>query len=312
MLNLITVILPIFGMMLIGFLAVALKLLDKTQLGALGAFVIKVALPSILLVNISAQEWANVWQPQYLISYAVVSLVMFIALLWLYRYQFNTPLHQSAVFAMGGSMSNTGFIGGATLHLILGPAAAVYFAMTFIVENFIVFLLFLVCLEMHGKSQSNVFKTVSTTIKSIFKNPIIIALCISVMMCLFQIQLPPIAKSILEPIGKATGPLGLFVIGGSLYGVKAFQHLSKDTVIITLSKMVIMPVLVYCVLSNMPNVSQEMLFAGVLLAGISMVTMFGIFGQQTGIAEQTSTTLLLCTLGNLIVVTTTMALLLPK
>lgn len=312
MLELIKVIMPVFGIIFLGFLAVSSKLMGKDQLKSLGMYVIKIALPCILIVNISAQKMSDLWQPQYLLSYGLVSFALFSFLLWLYQRKFNQPLNQAAVLAMGGSMSNTGFIGGATLHLILGPSAAVYFAMTFIIENFIVFLMFLVCLEMHSQKQTKLMKMIVPTLHNIFKNPIIIALCLGVGLSALQIQLPVLLKQILEPVGKTAGPLGLFVVGGSLYGIKSLKNIGRDASIIFISKMIGMPVLLYLVFLCMPNTNPEMIFAGVLLSSISMVTMFTVFGQSFEIGEKTSAILLLCTIANILTVAAVIALLMPK
>lgn len=311
MLEIFKVIYPIFGIIFLGFLSVYLQLIAKEQLKTLSIFVIQVGLPCILIVNIPAQKISDLWQPQYLISYGLASIALFIPLLFLYYRKFNEPLNRAAVYAMGGSMSNTGFIGGAILHLILGPTAAIYFAMTFLVENFIVFLLFLICLEISEQRNTKNLQVILQTLKSIVKNPIIIGLTLGTALCIVGIQLPESLLKILEPIGKTAGPLGLFVVGGSLYGITTLKNTGRDLVIIFISKMILMPILVYLLFLYMPNTNQEMIFSGVLLSSISMVTMFSVFGQSFDMSEKTSAILLLCTVANLLTVTTVIALLMP-
>lgn len=311
MLEIFKVIYPIFGIIFLGFLSVYLQLIAKEQLKTLSIFVIRVGLPCILIVNIPAQKISDLWQPQYLISYGLASIALFIPLLFLYYRKFNEPLNRAAVYAMGGSMSNTGFIGGAILHLILGPTAAIYFAMTFLVENFIVFLLFLICLEISEQRNTKNLQVILQTLKSIVKNPIIIGLTLGTALCIVGIQLPESLLKILEPIGKTAGPLGLFVVGGSLYGITTLKNTGRDLVIIFISKMILMPILVYLLFLYMPNTNQEMIFSGVLLSSISMVTMFSVFGQSFDMSEKTSAILLLCTVANLLTVTTVIALLMP-
>lgn len=311
MLEIFKVIYPIFGIIFLGFLSVYLQLIAKEQLKILSIFVIRVGLPCILIVNIPAQKISDLWQPQYLISYGLASIALFIPLLFLYYRKFNEPLNRAAVYAMGGSMSNTGFIGGAILHLILGPTAAIYFAMSFLVENFIVFLLFLICLEISQQRNTKNLQVILQTLKSIVKNPIIIGLTLGTALCIVGIQLPESLLKILEPIGKTAGPLGLFVVGGSLYGITTLKNTGRDLVIIFISKMILMPILVYLLFLYMPNTNQEMIFSGVLLSSISMVTMFSVFGQSFDMSEKTSAILLLCTVANLLTVTTVIALLMP-
>lgn len=311
MLDIFKIIYPIFGIIVLGFLSVYFKLISKDQLKILSLFVMRVSLPCLLIVNIFAQKIEHLWQPQYLISYGLASLLLFIPILVLYYRKFNQPLNQAAVYALGGSMSNTGFIGGAILYLILRSTAAIYFAMTFLVENFINFLLFLICLELSQQQHTQIKLVVLQTLKSIVKNPIIIGLGLGTGLSLFTIPLPEFFKKILEPLGKTAGPIGLFVVGGSLYGISSLTNVGRDAGILFLSKMILMPVLVYLLFLCMPNTNTEMIFAGALLSSISMVTMFSVLGQSFNMGEKTSAILLLCTVANLVTVTIVMHLLLP-
>lgn len=313
MLDIIKIIAPIFGIIFVGFAALSLKLISKEQLQAIGAYVIKIALPCLLIVNISAQQINKIWQPQYLVSYAMASIVVFSLVLLLYRYRFRQPLDQSALMAMGGSMSNTGFIGSAILHLIIGTSSTIYFAMTLIVENFVVFLVFLICLELARQKNEDFTQIILKTCLGIVKNPMIIALAIGMTLSVLQINLPIFFRQILEPIGKTASTMGLFVVGGSLYGISIhrLKTIWGDAGIIFISKMVFMPLLVYLLFLCMPNTTPEMVFSGVLLASISMATLFTIFGQSFGIGEKTSAILLICTLANLLMVMVVIKLLLP-
>lgn len=312
MLDIIKIIAPIFGIIFFGFFSRFLKLINEEQLKAMGMFAIKIALPCLLIINISSQQIDKIWQPTYLFSYSMVSFVMFISVLGLYRYRFKQPLDKAALMALGSSASNTGFIGSAILHFVLGSAATVYFAMTLIIENFIVFLMFLLCLEVKRQQQQGIAQILLQTLNNILKNPIIISLVLGITISVMQFRLPSILQQVLEPIGKTAGPIGLFVVGGSLYGINGLNNIWRDGSIIFISKMVLMPLLVYLMFLCMPNTNAEMIFAGVLLASVSMATLFGIFGQSLGVGEKSSAILLICTLANILSVTTIITLLLPN
>lgn len=312
MLDIIKIIAPIFGIIFLGFSALFLKLITKEQLKAIGNFVIKIALPCMLVVNISAQQIEKIWQPQYVISYGVVSIFLFMLILLVYRYLLKQPLDEAALMAMGSSMSNTGFIGSAVLQLILGASATIYFAMTLIIENFVVFLGFVICLEISRHKQRGLAHIILQTIINTLKNPIIISLIIGISFSVLQLHLPSIVQKTLEPIGKSASPIGLFVVGGSLYGITTLKNIWRDSGILIFSKMILMPILVYLMFLAMPNTNPEMIFSGVLLASVSMATIFTIFGQSIDKGEKTSAILLLSTLTNIVTLTLVVTLLLPR
>lgn len=97
-----------------------------------------------------------------------------------------------------------------------------------------------------------------------------------------QIPLPEALIKVFKPIGQISAPLGLLVIGGSLYGtsIGAQKHLAQDACILLGLKLILMPVLVYGIFQFFPSASDEMIFAGTLLASVSMVGIFAIFAQQ--------------------------------
>ena len=87
---------------------------------------------------------------------------------------------------------------------------------------------------------------------------------------------------VLKPIGQISAPLGLLVIGGSLYGISigTQKHLAQDAALMVSLKLIVMPCLVYLLFQLFPHASDEMIFAGTLLASVSMVSIFAIFAQQ--------------------------------
>ena len=286
MLEIASIILPIFLTILIGYLALHFSMLSKEHVKLLGLFIIKISLPCLLLVSISSQDFHSLLQPPYLISYGVASFAIFICAVLIYYKLFKAPLTEAGVMGMGAAMSNTGFIGSGLLYLFLGEKAAIYFGMTFLIENFIVFLMFLICIELnqHHAPLRQIFKT---GLMNIAKNPLIIALVSGFVLSACQLPLPELLQKTLRPIGQTSAPLGLLVIGGSLYGIslRAQTHLGRDIAVIAILKLLLMPLLVYGMFQLFPSASAEMIFAGVLLSSVSMVGLFAVFGQQYGLQK---------------------------
>ena len=281
MLEIAVIIMPIFLTICIGYLTLHLKILTKDHIKVLGHFIIKVSIPILLLVSISSQDFHSLVQIPYLISYGVSSLIVFLTALIIYIKIFREGLTQASVMSMGSSMSNTVYIGSGILYLFLGEKAAIYFGMTFLIENFLILLLFLICLEL-DKQTVPINQILIECFVNVIKNPIVIALISGVLLSSLEIRLPEFLQQILKPIGQTSTPLGLLVIGGSLYGLSLSSHqkLGRDIATIAGLKLILMPLLVYGLFQLFPNTTSEMVFAGVLLSSISMVGIFAVFGQQ--------------------------------
>lgn len=288
-----TVVLPIIFLAILGYLSVAFKVITPVQIQALSAFVIKIALPAFLIYALSSKNIHELWHPSYVIAYAVGSLIIFASaylLFWRY-FQFN--LTQSAIMSMGASMSNTGFIGTAILTMLIGSHAAIYISLTLIIENIVILLLVLIIAEM-GQQQGQFLTVLKLTLRNISKNLVISAIFIGLFLSTFNVHLPAQLQSALEMLGKTAAPLALFAIGGSLYGI-GLKSLETNGVILVIFKVLLMPLVIFLLFLMLPNVSQEMLYAGTLIAALPMPIAFGIFGQMYGLNERTLTPLMLST-----------------
>lgn len=193
-------------------------MLSSEHMKVLGQYIIKLAIPCLLVVSISLQDFKSLIQIPYLASYGIASLLIFLATLGIYYKLYRENLTQASVMSMGASMSNTVYMGSGILYLFIGEKTAIYFAMTFLIENFLILLLFLICLELGDKSKP-VDKIVQSCCINILKNPIVIALMIGILMSCLNIRFPGFVEQILKPIGQTATPLGLLVIGGSFYGI---------------------------------------------------------------------------------------------
>ena len=196
-------------------------------------------------------------------------------------------------------MSNTGFIGYGLLTMIIGNQAAVYFSMTLIIENLLMVPIILTLAELgrqqSAQTQASIPRILLNTFANVAKNPLIISLCVGLLLSGLQAALPQPIERVLAMLATCAAPLAIFVIGGNLVGTN-IQAAGKHALIISAIKLVVMPLTVFVLLSLLPNVSEEMRFAGVLLASVSMATMYSLLGQHYGIGERSAAVLLITTL----------------
>ncbi|WP_252362259.1 AEC family transporter [Acinetobacter cumulans] len=73
------VIIPIFILLALGYLAVKLNVLAKAQVEVIGSFVIKIALPALMFQSLASKDFSEIWLPDFF--FGVRSRGLF--LLWL-------------------------------------------------------------------------------------------------------------------------------------------------------------------------------------------------------------------------------------
>lgn len=284
-----SVLLPIFILLFLGYFSVKINLIHKEQISALSAFVIKISLPALLLVALASKDLHEIWYPSYFFVYAGISFLLYLTVFLVFYYFFKHRFSHAAVFAMGGAMSNTGFIGTAILTLLMGNQATIYISLTLIVENVIIVTMVLALAEAGLQQQQNIGLLLRQTLLKLLKNPVILSVLVGLSCAFFQIHLPTQLNQALDLLGKTASPIALFVIGGGLVGL-SIQKIDMESVFLVFAKMVIMPLAVFAGLSLMPNVSQEMLYAGTIIAALPMPAAFIIFSQAYHVEDQKTLT----------------------
>ena len=123
--------------MLGGFLAVRARIFVAADMRVMGKLVIWFCLPALLFRTLAQQPMGEIVDGTYLAAYAGGSLVALGALAWYGAYVLRRPLPVAALFGLGASSSNTGFVGYPIAMQLLGPVAGAALALSMLVENLI-------------------------------------------------------------------------------------------------------------------------------------------------------------------------------
>lgn len=301
------VILPICLLLLLGFVCVRFEFILPEHIKGLSQFVFKISLPAFLLQALASKRFDEIWNPSYFIAYGGGSLLVFVLAFWVYYKYFHCRLTESGVLSMGASMSNTGFIGTAILTMLIGQHAAIYLSLTLIIENLLIVALTLIIAEAGEHQHRTIPQLLKQTLSNVIKNPVILSILFGVICIILNVHLPAYTVQALEMLGKTASPIALFVIGGSLVGM-SLKAVNMQSVMLVGFKILLMPLIIFVLLSILPNVSQEMRYAGTLLAALPMPIVFGILGQNYGLNDKALTALMLSTILGFIVLSGLIAL----
>ena len=301
------VILPICILLLLGFICVRFEFILQEHIKGLSQFVFKISLPAFLLQALASKRFDEIWNPSYFIAYGGGSLLVFVLAFWVYYKYFHCRLTESGVLSMGASMSNTGFIGTAILTMLIGQHAAIYLSLTLIIENLLIVALTLIIAEAGEHQHRTIPQLLKQTLNNVIKNPVILSILFGVICIILNIHLPAYVVQALEMLGKTASPIALFVIGGSLVGM-SLKAVNVQSVMLVGFKILLMPLIIFVLLSILPNVSQEMRYAGTLLAALPMPIVFGILGQNYGLNDKALTALMLSTILGFVVLSGLIAL----
>jgi predicted permease len=303
-----TITAPIFILIALGFGAARVGLLNREQTRGMGGFVINFALPALVIKALVERPIGEVLNLPYLLAYALGSLAVFGAGFGVSRWLRQDSLAASALTAMGMSVSNSGFIGYPIVAMLLGPPAAVALALGMLVENLLMIPLALALAEAGEQRAGASVAVLGETLKRLLKNPIIIAIGLGLMLSLLEIRLPALPFKVIEMLASASAPVALFVIGGTLYGLKT-RGLWLDVGLTGVGKLILHPLAVFLAFTLVPAVEPALRVAGVLFASAPMMSIYPILGQRFGLEGRCAAALVVSTCLAFFTISTLVALL---
>ncbi|MFI8481022.1 AEC family transporter [Pseudomonas sp. NPDC078700] len=282
MLQILGITAPIFLIIGIGFVATRLQWISREQVTGMGRFVISFALPALVFKALVERPLDEVFERNYILAYAMASLLIFTLGFVISRRLRGDTLSGSALAAVGMSMSNSGFIGYPIAALVVGEAAAVGLAMGVLIENLLMLPLALALAEAGEHQGLGMRAAVISTARRLLSNPIIIAICLGLVVALLGLHVPAIPMRAVEMLAQSSAPVALFVIGGSLVGMRA-GGMVADVLQISLGKLVLHPLAVMLCFVLLPVEDPALRVAGVLFACAPMMSIYPIVGQRFGL-----------------------------
>ncbi|SFQ54036.1 hypothetical protein SAMN05216229_1346 [Geopseudomonas sagittaria] len=294
MLDILTITAPIFLLIGLGFLSVHSGLLAREQIRGISSFVIHFALPALLIHSLATRPIEEILNAGYLLAYGLASLAAFAVGFALSRWWRRDSLAGAAMTGLGMSASNSGFIGYPVVVMVVGPLAALPMALCMLVESLLMVPLALTLAEAGRQNGGSVRQVAVEIVRRLAKNPVLIGIVVGLGLSLLELHLPPILLRPIEMLAQASAPVALFVIGGTLYGLKPGGMLA-DASQMALGKLLLHPLAVYLAFSLVPGVGTDLQVAALLFASAPMFTVYPLLAQQYGLEDRCAAALVATT-----------------
>lgn len=259
--------LPLFILILLGFLAVKLGRWQKTVTDSLTKFTFYIAFPIMLFQIMSHFSEQSEIDIKLLLVFFGGSFIVFAIGCLIASKIFKLNGSQSTLFAMGGIYTNTVFVGIPIIKMLLGDQAIPIVAIIVIFNALILWTLATVSIEFvqMGKLSGHSF---IKALKNVSKNPIIIGIFTGIVVNYIGLPIPNFINQSTKMVSDMTAPLSLIVLGMGLAEYKI-----RDQFLITGSicilKLAILPIVTYIVgkLLGLPTLELQVV---VLLSSVSI------------------------------------------
>ena len=174
MLPVLSVVVPVFALILAGFVAGKTGKLGPNASTEINRFVVWLALPAQLFNFTANSDWHTLWQPGFIISFSAGCFVVYLTLL-VYRWYQTRDWAAASFTGLSGSYSNTGYMGIPLCLLALGDSGLAPAVIATLVVVCGLFGLAIVFIEFGKQSHKPWYEIIGIVLSSLIKNPLLIS-----------------------------------------------------------------------------------------------------------------------------------------
>jgi len=203
---------PVFGLILLGWIAARRKWLPDSATEALNRFVIFLALPALLFMAMARSDVSLLTEFGLAASFGLGTLGASLLYLWSSKKEKLDGINRS-INCMSASYANAGFMGIPLILIVFGqdamPAAVIVCIMT-VAVLFGVTIIAIEIIKARGRSLAPALRRVGV---SLLLNPILVAPIIGLSFSAGEISVPKAAAGLIDLLAAAATPCALITIG---------------------------------------------------------------------------------------------------
>ena len=209
-------VLPFFGLIILGYVVAQITRQPVEALGWMNTFIIYVALPALFFQLIAKTPFERLTEWRFIFgsvfsTYIIFSL-MFVGSVIMSRGE----IAASTIKGLAAAYGNIGYMGAGLALLAFGPEAAVPVALIFCFENILHFAIAPMMMALSGDEKGSPWQLLSQVARKILLHPFIIATAVGVFAAYMQFQPPVPVDRLLAYLSSAAAPCALFAMGVTL------------------------------------------------------------------------------------------------
>ena len=299
-----TLVMPLFGLIFLGYLAGRLKSIPVEGLAWMNFFIVYVALPALffnLLATTPVSEFAN---GRFLLSTTLGTFIVFALCFIIARLLGKEKTRVATVQGFAGAYGNIGYMGPPLAIAAFGPEAGVPVALVFCLDNAMHFTLAPTLMAVGSRRKQHLGKLLKGIAVKIFTHPFILATLVGMSAAFFEYAPPEPVQTLLDTLSNAAAPCALFVMGVTA-ALRPLKRIPIELSYLVPIKLVLHPLLMYVLLIQIPELDPVWLYSAVLLAALPSATNVFVIAQQYGIWEERASSAVVVSTGLSIISVTT-------
>lgn len=237
-------VLPVFAVIVAGWLAGALGYLPRTLAGPLVTFAYQVAMPALVFLTIAGQKPAVLLDGRFIAAFGGGSALCFLVVFLAARLGAGRPLGASAMAAAAAAMTNTGFVALPILQALYGQRGVVMAAVATLFVGAVMFPALVLLLEADGGSGRRT--GAAALARQVLLNPVMLSTGGGLAWSLAGLPLPAPVAAFTAILGEALTPCALFAVGLGL-SLADLRRTLGSSALLAAVKLLGLPALVYAI-----------------------------------------------------------------
>jgi malonate transporter len=258
-------VLPVFAVILSGWIAGASGYLPRSLSGPLVQFAYNVAMPALVFLTIAQERLERLLEWGFIAAFGGGSMLCFVVIYAATRMGWRRSPGASALIAASAAMTNTGFVALPVLQALYGPRGVLAAAVATVLVAVLMFPPLIALLERDRDTVAGRRNTCSL-IRMILVNPLIISTVLGLGWSLSGLPLPTPLSDFLRIFGDALTGSALFSIGLG-FSFSGLRHDWRASLVLSLVKLVVVPGIVWFIAAAC-GLSRFNTLAAVICAGV--------------------------------------------
>lgn len=280
--------LPIFALILTGFICGYFGVFDRVATDNLNRFAVYLALPSLMFVAMSKITPDQVRQFGFVAAFCGGFAVSFAAAFAISRFR-GRRVANASIEGLDAGYSNVGFMGIPMCLLVFGPESAPASIIATLFTACVLFLFAVVIVEIDLKKGDSFWSTLPRVAASLLRSPLLIAPVAGLAVGLSSLRIPAPFESFTTFLGGAASPIALVCIGLFLAQERVVTDDATSIGILVAMKLILQPAvtafLAFYVFSMPPLWSHSAVILSALPIGSGPFTIAKLYGLEAGVTS---------------------------
>lgn len=239
--DVVEVVLPVFALIVLGYAAVARKLVSDAALQGMTLFVFGLAAPALLFAGGTRPHEGSGGAA---LAFLPMAVLMFGLVVMAARRFFGLTLAEAALLSLACVFGNSVMMGVPIIIAAYGQPGVPPMLGILALQTLLLLGLATVVTEVGLHANAPWRRVLTSSVTGILRNPVVLSVIAAFIWMTLALPVPGVLRRTLELLGGAAPPLALFCLGGGLAGISATGAWKETAAIVSL-KLVALPLLTW-------------------------------------------------------------------